>query len=309
MQLDTGLLRAIEDAVDALVRLDEQVARVGSGLAVLLRLRSAQAIVAANDRPPESERYPGAADDDRHLRAIPDGDAAFAALLGWWYAPQSREFIEDDPHLRRVAVALDAAADKIRNGCELTAGAIEDACVSASLDVAPLSDLLEASLSVAVHESWPALLVTADLSSGACGRERGISASLARAVAPLAGGLTADVFTLPSVGENDVGALHALAAEARTVRRRVDLYGHACQQAVNACDTLGRGGPSAAALVHLLADRPALTVAEASEALDLSAPTAGAAVERLLGLGLLREITGRGRDRVFVYTPAVAIAG
>ena len=59
----------------------------------------------------------------------------------------------------------------------------------------------------------------------------------------------------------------------------------------------------------LLAGRPAVTVAEAAAALDVSAPTAGAAVERLLGAGLLREITGRGRDRVFVYLPAVAIAG
>ena len=309
MQLDTGLLRAIEDAVDALVRLDEQVTHVGGSLALLLRLRSAQAIVAANDRPPEPERYPSATEDDRHLRAMPDGEAAFAALIGWWYAPRSREVIVDDPHLRRVAVALDVAADKVRSGSVMSAGAIEDACASATLDVAPLPDLLDASLAVSVHEAWPALLVTADLSAGACGRERGISASLARAVAPLAGGLTADVFTLPPSGENAAGALHALATEARAVRRRVDLYRNACQQAVGACDSLGRGGPSAAALAGLLAERPALTVAEASEALSLTAPTVGAAVDRLMGLELLREITGRGRDRVFVYTPAVAVAG
>ena len=40
-----------------------------------------------------------------------------------------------------------------------------------------------------------------------------------------------------------------------------------------------------------------------------AAVMAGAAVERLMRAGPPREITGRGRARVFVYLPAVAIAG
>ena len=62
------------------------------------------------------------------------------------------------------------------------------------------------------------------------------------------------------------------------------------------------------ALLDLLARTPAITVVGAAAALELTVPTVGAAVERLVGAGLLREITGRGRDRVFVYEPAIALA-
>lgn len=319
MQLNIEILRAIEDAVDALSRLDERVGTGTAGLSTLLRLRSAQAIVAANDRPLEGDSLEGesaerdsAESDHRAHRsrpAVPDGDAAFAALLGWIYASDAREFIVDDPHLRRVALALQAAAERVRGGSVLTTGVIDDACATAELATDPLPDLLDASLSVAAHESWPALLVAADLSAGACGRARAISSSIARAVAPLAGGHTADVFVVAPVAEELAGALHGIAGEARTMRRRVNTYRDETAQALKRSLALGRGGPSAAALVGLLAGRPALTVAGAAAALGLTVPTAGAAVERLMQIEVLREITGRARDRVFVYTPAVTLAG
>ncbi|MHB8838051.1 MAG: hypothetical protein ACYC7F_03775 [Gemmatimonadaceae bacterium] len=215
----------------------------------------------------------------------------------------------DDRHLRRVALALESLADRVRSGCELTAGTLDESFRAAALDTEPLPDLLDASLSVAVHEQWPALLVAADLSAGQCGRVRTLSASIARAVAPLASGLTADVFVVAPVADDAAGALHAIAREARAMRRRVDAYLEDCRRAVELCGTFGRGGPSAAALVQLLAGRPAVTVAGVADALHLTVPTAGAAVDRLMNAGLLREITGRGRDRVFVYTPTVTLAG
>jgi Fic family protein len=89
----------------------------------------------------------------------------------------------------------------------------------------------------------------------------------------------------------------------------VAVYREACALAATQCREFGRGGPTAVALAELLGGRPAITVAGAAAALELSTPTAGAAVDRLMSAGLLREITGRGRDRVFVYVPAVAIAG
>ena len=307
VRLDIEIIRAIEQAVEALARLDERVRSLGDGLPTLLRLRSAQAIVAANDRPPEP-----APDDSKHAQRqapVPDGDDAFAALLGWWYAPTSREIIADDPHLRGVALALDAMAGKMRSGCALTSGALDEAFTGTALETLPRPDLLEATLSVAVHESWPALLVAADLSAGACGRLRSISASVARAVAPLASGVTTDVFVVAPVAEDETGALHAIAEEARAVRRCVDIYADETGRGVDECGSLGRGGPSAAALVRLFAKRPAMTVAGAVATLGLSAPTAGAAMDRLVKAELLREVTGRKRDRVFVYTPAVTLAG
>jgi hypothetical protein len=304
LELDVGLLRATEDAIDALSRLDEQVAVSVPGLATLLRLRSAQAIVAANDRPL------GAALDGTRLDGTAiDGDAAFAALLGWWYAPEGREFIVDDPHLRGTAVALDAAAEMMRAGRALTLGLLEEAMRVGDASLPVLPGAFADTLRAAEAEGWPALLTTAVLSSGACGAARNVAASIARAVVPLSGGVIADAFVVAKCLENAASALHGIANEARTMRRRVAVYREACSNAAERCREFGRGGPSAAALAELLAGRPALTVAEAAAALDISAPTAGAAVERLMSAGLLREITGRGRDRVFVYLPAVAIAG
>ncbi len=304
MELDVGLLRATEDAVDALSRLDEQVAVSAPGLATLLKLRSAQAIVAANDRPL------GAALDGTRLDGTAiDGDAAFAALLGWWYAPEGREFIVDDPHLRSTAVALDAAAEMMRAGRALTLGLLEEAMRDGDASLPMLPGAFAEALRAAETEGWPALMTTAVLSSGACGEARNVAASIARAVVPVSGGVIADAFVVAKCAENAAGALHSIANEARTMRRRVAIYRESCANAAERSREFGRGGPSAAALAELLAGRPAITVAEAAVALDISAPTAGAAVERLMSAGLLREITGRGRDRVFVYLPAVAIAG
>lgn len=294
MEIDVGLLRATEDAVDALSRLDEQVAVTAPGLATILKLRSAQAIVAANDRPPGAPL---------------DGEAAFAALLAWWYAPAGRAFIADDPHLRHTAIALDAAAEMMRAGHALTLGVLEEAMRAGDSALPEMPAVFDETLRAAVVESWPALLSAAALSSGECGRVRSVAASIGRTVAPLSGGATADAFVIARCAENAAGALHAMANDARAVRRRVAVYREACAHAVERCREFGRGGPTAVALAELLAGRPATTVAETAAALKLSAPTAGAAVERLMSAGLLREITGRGRDRVFVYLPAVAIAG
>jgi hypothetical protein len=299
LKLDAGILRGIEDAVDALARLDELVASSARGLSTLVMLRSAQAIVAANDRPPGD----GTKGEDL------DGDRAFAALLGWWYAPVGREFIVDDPHLHGVAQGLDAASDRIRGGHPLTSGLLDNVMREAALDLPLLADGLDLVLREAEHESWPSLLLAAELSSGAPGHVRTVSASMARVVAPLTGGLCANVYVVAGCAHDSAGALHAFAKEARDMARLVAAYRHACAQAAERCRAFGRGAASALSLVELLAQRPATTVAMAASALKLTAPTAGAAVERLVGAELLREITGRGRDRVFVYTPAVTLAG
>jgi predicted transcriptional regulator len=77
---------------------------------------------------------------------------------------------------------------------------------------------------------------------------------------------------------------------------------------VSECAEFGRAGITVRRLVQLLSSAPATTVLGASAALDISVPSIGAAIERLELAGLVREITGRSRDRVFVYTPAVALA-
>jgi hypothetical protein len=304
VQLDYGLLRATADAVDALARLDES-ARVAPSVAHLLTLRSAQTILAENERPPVAAA--AAAREPGDAPAVePEGANAFAALLAGWYAPESRAFIVEDPALRAIAAALDEAAAKLRDGRALTAGLLDEAMRTADLDADNLPPLLDATLSVAEHEGWPALVLAADLASGACGRERGVAASMARAVTPLADHLVAFPYVVPSPAPDAASALHAVAREAHGARRRLVAYRAACAAAEAQCTAFGRGAPTATALVRFLAGHPAVSVARAMAAVGVSAPAANAAVDRLVEAELLRELTGRRRDRVFVYTPAIA---
>jgi len=64
---------------------------------------------------------------------------------------------------------------------------------------------------------------------------------------------------------------------------------------------LGRGAPAAQALHAILQKRPLLTIGTAAELSGVTFPTATAALERLQALGIVQEITGKARGRVFVY--------
>jgi len=56
-------------------------------------------------------------------------------------------------------------------------------------------------------------------------------------------------------------------------------------------------------LHDLLLSRPRLTVALAAEKLDVTFPTANKLIDRFVELGLLQEITGRRRNRIFSFEP------
>jgi Fic family protein len=64
---------------------------------------------------------------------------------------------------------------------------------------------------------------------------------------------------------------------------------------------LGRRSKTGLALLRLLYRRPVVTVAEVATALAVSAPTANALVSDFTRLGLLREMTGYARNRVFAF--------
>jgi len=64
---------------------------------------------------------------------------------------------------------------------------------------------------------------------------------------------------------------------------------------------LGRAAPSALKVYDLLRERVLISSTQVSETLDLSWPTAQAAMERLEGLGIAREVTGKKRDRLYAY--------
>jgi len=72
-------------------------------------------------------------------------------------------------------------------------------------------------------------------------------------------------------------------------------------------ERLGRRAGSAHRMHDLLRRHPITTVASAARQLGTTAPTAGSAIRTLQELGTVREITGKQRDRIYVYDPYVKI--
>lgn len=72
-------------------------------------------------------------------------------------------------------------------------------------------------------------------------------------------------------------------------------------------ESLGRSAPSAFRVHDQLLRHPITTIPKATKQLLLTAPTVRSAMECLSRLGIVREITGKQRDRVYVYHKYVQI--
>ena len=70
---------------------------------------------------------------------------------------------------------------------------------------------------------------------------------------------------------------------------------------------LGRKAGSAQRVLDQLCRRPITTIPHAAAQLHLTAPTVRNAVENLETLGIVREITGKQRDRIYLYDQYVRI--
>jgi len=70
---------------------------------------------------------------------------------------------------------------------------------------------------------------------------------------------------------------------------------------------LGRKAGSAHRLHNLLRRSPITTIPSATRHLNMTGPTVGSAVASLEELGIVREITGKQRDRIYIYEPYVKI--
>lgn len=103
-------------------------------------------------------------------------------------------------------------------------------------------------------------------------------------------------FFLDGVAETADGAV-------QTARRLLALFARDRE----AIEGLGRRASSALRVHVLLQGKPLVTVPEADQHLGMSRPTINAALRSLEDLGLVREITGRRRNRVFVYSEYLAI--
>lgn len=106
-------------------------------------------------------------------------------------------------------------------------------------------------------------------------------------------------------GDDDGLALARLllgvAAESARVRRMAIESGLAhVGDGADRLAPLGRAAITARRALAVLRDALAATMPSLSATLDCSRPAAGDALDRLVEVGLAREITGRGRDRVYV---------
>ena len=144
--------------------------------------------------------------------------------------------------------------------------------------------------------------------------------ALASALLLCVGGATSDTWltlALPSelasvpTDDRELGAwltsaFGALAREGRAIERGLAT---AATQIVDDAGEIrrayGRAAISALELHTLLSAKLVLTLPDVARALGFTAPTAGAAMERLESLGIASEVTGQHRSRAFVYTALV----
>ena len=73
--------------------------------------------------------------------------------------------------------------------------------------------------------------------------------------------------------------------------------------------TLGGSAGPGLALLDYMIGHPLLSVAAASEAASRSFANANSLVQRFVGMGLLREVTGRRRNRRYAYEPFLHLIG
>ncbi len=72
-------------------------------------------------------------------------------------------------------------------------------------------------------------------------------------------------------------------------------------------ERLGRPAASAMSVHQLFQNRPVMTIGAISESLKLSMPTVIKSLEHLQSLGIIREVTGKKRGRIFAYKDYLSI--
>jgi Fic family protein len=93
------------------------------------------------------------------------------------------------------------------------------------------------------------------------------------------------------------GVVEVAASATDTTRRIVELVEDDRRRVVG----LGRAAGSALQIHELVTRRIVFTVPEAAREVGISEVTAGKAARHLEALGIVREVTGRSRNRLFVY--------
>jgi len=93
------------------------------------------------------------------------------------------------------------------------------------------------------------------------------------------------------------GVLETSEQATRAARRIMELF----KADRTRIEALGRAAVSALRVHHLLCEKIIISVPRATQALRVTKPTAAAAMRHLQALGIVRELTGRKRNKLYVY--------
>jgi hypothetical protein len=275
----TAAIRAYEDAATAIGRLDAAACLADEGFRELLVLRCVATATGTS--------YPGM--------------IALARLGG--------EGVESGAPSAAFAHALRDGAARARGGALPSFASLHELLRLAPPPPPPpeIDDLLRDA-----HERTPPVLKAAIAAQALWGQSDKHIAALAVPLVLCVGGATTDAWiTLPHAGAIAADAsgapalrelFAALAREARAAERGLITARELCAADENRVrDALGRAAYSALDVLALLRREIVITVPETARTLGLTPPTAGAAVARLVELGIAREVTGKARSRAFAY--------
>jgi hypothetical protein len=219
---------------------------------------------------------------------------------------------EGDDALGEYASALRAGAARARGGALPSVGSLRESLrlPDPGWPTSAMDELLRDA-----HERTPPVLKAAlaalalhDAAGGDAGMPKAAQlVALAVTLVLCVGGAITDAWlTLPDVNAGAEPSLREtfanLAREARAAQR-----GLLAAQELVASDeervraALGRAAYSALDVLELLHQKIVVTIPEAARALGQTPPTTGAAVTRLMELGIAREVTGKARSRAFAY--------
>jgi len=94
-----------------------------------------------------------------------------------------------------------------------------------------------------------------------------------------------------------VGVKETADGAATTAKRILELFARDRAR----IETLGRAAGSTLRVHELMRKRPVLAIPRAADESGMSAPTITTALHQLLRLNMIRETTGRPRNRMFAY--------
>lgn len=99
------------------------------------------------------------------------------------------------------------------------------------------------------------------------------------------------------------GVEHTASNAVETARRLVALF----KEDESRAQSLGRASASTLRTFHVLCERPIVSLNQVRRRADLSFPAASKGIRRLSELGIVKELTGYRRNRVFAYRKYLAI--